>query len=436
MTQESRYNFWSRTPEGHELLFNGRTGALIELPPSDAALVREALAGETNPLTAHLEAQGFLWADDPDREVETVIARRSAPGSTTRELHLTISPTYGCNFRCTYCYVHFDDTRMDPDAERRTLAFVDGKLLQHRDAFITWFGGEPLLQWRRVAAMASEITRLGASHGSRVEQLLTTNGYLLTRPVAATLVEAGIHWFHVTIDGCGEGQDHRRVLQNAGPTYHRVLGNFIDLLQDHPEVGGTLRMNLEEESVDLAGPLLATIPEDLRNRVQVHPTPVIREGTTHDAAFLTSVARVVTQALKLGYAYYDNDLPVGRAFHCTAEGERNFQIGPDAVLHKCSPSGKPEVTVGCIDESGSPALNPRAEIWTAAHPVVARCRECEYLCSCQGGCRLDRVRERWDPSCRDAYLPMPVHVLNLWLSKKSRSRVVSVASESAHWDVL
>ena len=123
-------------------------------------------------------------------------------------------------------------------------------------------------------------------------------------------------------------------------------------------------------------------------------------------------------ALEMGYAYYDNDIPVGRRFHCGAEGAHNFQVGPDAALHKCSPSGKPEVTVGVIGPDGRPLLNARDGSWTGAHEVDAVCRECEFLCFCQGGCRLDRLRQRQDPRCRDQYLAMPQHVRNRWIDSQ------------------
>ena len=416
MGTESRYNFWSRTPGGNALLFNGRTGALLELESAEVPFARESLAGAQTALTPVLEQQGFLWPGGADSEADAVLGRRGRTGTSTPTFQVTISPTYGCNFRCTYCYVQFDDHRMSADVENRTLAFLAREIPLHPTTHVTWFGGEPLLEWRRVARMANLIQELGVTFQRRVEQFVTTNGYLLTERVAATLVEAGIRWFHVTIDGCSESQDQRRVLQNSGPTYDRVLRNFIQALRAHPSVGGTLRMNVEESSINLAPPLLSAIPPELRSRVQVHPTPIIRDEVHHDARFLVEVANLVTEALELGFAYYDNDIPVGRAFHCSAEGARNFQIGPDGILHKCSPSDKPEVSVATIGEYGQLEVNDRAAAWSAAHMPDPTCTTCEYLCFCQGGCRIDRLRHQRDPNCRDNYAAMPTHVMNRWLA--------------------
>ena len=141
---------------------------------------------------------------------------------------------------------------MDDAAEARTLAFLESLIPQHPRTNITWFGGEPLLAWRRVARMAAAVSVLAERSHRRVEQFLTTNGYLLTPNVASALVASGVRWIHVTIDGCGEGQDTRRVLKTGVGTYDRVLANLVATLESNPVVGGTLRMNLEPDSVPCA----------------------------------------------------------------------------------------------------------------------------------------------------------------------------------------
>ena len=421
--KSSRYNFWSQTPDGSPLLFNGRTGALVELEATEEQAVRTALQGQTTQQTKALFELGFLLSDaEAEDEVAALLRRRGSRGSTSPVLEVTISPTYGCNFRCTYCYVDFDDARMTDDAAERTLLFLEREVPRHPQTNITWFGGEPLLAWRRVVSMATAFAAIGEREHRPVLQFLTTNGYLLGGQVARELVGAGVKWFHVTIDGACEAQNTRRVLHRGHPTYDRVLENTVALLEDYPGVGVTLRMNLELDSVPSVEPLLTTIPKALRARVQVHPTPVIRSGCPTPPELHRAVASMVTDALSLGYAYFDNDIPVGRPFHCTAEGEDNFQISPDGRLHKCSPSGKPEVTVGTIDVRGNRLLNQHASRWAAAHETAARCLDCQYLCFCSGGCRLDRVRGTLDDACTQRFEAVDVHIRNRWLVATLQSR--------------
>ncbi len=414
--EESRYNFWSTTPDGAHLLFNGRTGALIEFEAHELEMVTDALAGAPGPWTDVMASSGFV-VDDAGVEQESLVERLLQGSGPSPILELTIAPTYGCNFRCDYCYVHFEDRRMDRDAAERILKYVDEHLPQHAQANITWFGGEPLLQWRLVAEMAAQLTQIGAKHRRPLLQFLTTNGYLLTSKVTQSLVDAGIIYFHITIDGADAGQNQRRVLRDGRPTYQRVLENLTVLLEQHPEARVTLRMNLEPDSVALARPLLQAISPSLRNRIQVHATPVIRAGVVRDPQLHREIADVISTALELGYVYYDNAIPVGRASHCTAESSTTFQVGPGGELHKCSPSGKPEVTVGSLNQAGLPVLRAEAtEVWEGVG-LPQECSDCQYLCFRGGGCRLTRLREESSPSCADPYVAMESLVRNLWMAR-------------------
>lgn len=402
------------------MLFNGRTGALVRIDAAEEAdKIRKTLDGDGNYRVDELLHLGFLWDGDEKSEIDEVVSRRRSVKTASSCFEITISPTYACNFRCKYCYVDFDKdyTAMNSDIEVRVLKFMGNVVGQFSRTNVTWFGGEPLLVWELVSRMARELSFYAARQNVRIEQFLTTNGYLLTAPVADSLVESGINWFHVTIDGSGNGQDSRRVLRDGTGTYEVVLANFIRMLKQHPKAGGTLRMNLEPDSIESASPLLDEIPEELRGRIQVHPTPVIREGVLWDKSLYRDIALIVFEALRKGYAYYDNDIPAGRQFHCNAEYEHDFQIGSDGSLHKCSPSGKPEVTVGYIDENGKPRFNIQNQHWMDADEVDRACTNCEYLCFCQGGCRLIRIRNTKESDCRDKYSAMEQHVVNRWYAE-------------------
>jgi len=414
---ESSYNFWGQTPDGAPLLFNGRTGALLELEDGEDGLVRAALAGAENDATPLLRQSGCV-VDDSVEEVNALIRRFEDASGESPILELTLSPTYACNFRCTYCYVDFDERRMTDDVASRICQFFERELPCFKQANITWFGGEPLLQWRRVAELASDLSTIGRAAGRPVLQFLTTNGYLLTPEIGRQLVQSGIRYFHVTIDGAHQGQDTRRVLRDGHPTYERVLANVLHLLGEQPDIGVTLRMNLELDSTGAVRPLLESIPLDYRDRVQVHATPIIREGVKRPADLHRKVAEAITLAQQLGYAYYDNAIPVGRTRHCSAEASTNYQIGPDGQLHKCSPSFKPEVTVGKVGPSGAAPPTPAAARWKSVPQLSDKCLDCRYLCFCGGGCRLNRLRLTPDPTCADQYGPMETLILNRWLALK------------------
>ena len=417
---QSIYNFWANYADGF-LLFNGRTGGLIRINnPAEKAKIEDTLNGKSHYMKAELERAGFLWQYERGLEVEALLRRRTLLSQQSQTVEIIVSPTYGCNFRCTYCYVCFDDYQMNAEDGDKIVKYLKKVIASHRQTTITWFGGEPLLMWEKVAEISQELRDYADSCNANLELLITTNGYLLSGTVMKALYAAGIRWLHVTIDGCDAGQDTRRVVQGGGKTYQTVLDNFINAMSEYPDLHGTLRMNLEPDSIDLANKLLTVIPQNLRAHIQVHPTPVILDGVERPVEFYTDVAKVVGNALDLGYAYYPNDVPIGRIKHCNAECCDCFQIGPKAELFKCSPSNKPEVYVGDIDSDGVANFNEKNQIWQDCAEVEEQCKKCKFLCFCQGGCRLNRLRGEHDKSCKTQFYAMPQHIVNYmkWLRQK------------------
>ena len=68
-----------------------------------------------------------------------------------------IVPTYHCNFNCVYCY---ESSRpavyMDEETENNIVTFVENMNL--KSFHITWFGGEPLLNFKRIESLTRKIT--------------------------------------------------------------------------------------------------------------------------------------------------------------------------------------------------------------------------------------------------------------------------------------
>src|SRR5215831_11493080 len=86
----------------------------------------------------------------------------------TKELSLEINKL--CNFRCTFCYTEKYKEDL-PDIDRVLNLIEQG--IEEGVTSISMTGGEPLLQWDRVEAIA----RFAKSRGMRTR--LNTNGILL-----------------------------------------------------------------------------------------------------------------------------------------------------------------------------------------------------------------------------------------------------------------
>ena len=419
MAKASRFNFWATVSENQYLLFNGISGALYELDREERTLALRFLDApgelfDSNETALHLSLieGGFVISDSLD-ETEVLRTRNRVECSHHHVLDLVISPTYECNFRCRYCYVDFKPGRMSRDVENRIVNYLERVLHQYEQVNISWFGGEPLLCLETVVRVSRQATAIARSSTAQLHNLISTNGYLLEMETAHRLSEAGIRFFHITIDGAGHDHDRLRVLANGNPSYIRIRENLGSLLAHIPDARVTLRMNANEDNVDSLSEVLNDIPPSFRRRIQVNITPILDTEGLPSLELHRKINRVIRHALQTGYLYYDVSIPVDRRTFCAADRYNNFHIAPSGALHKCTPApGKPEVTVGRLNGQGLPELHERYEHWHRAPPVGDRCLDCSYLCFCAGGCRLERLRGNQDLGCKDKYEDIENMIMN------------------------
>ncbi len=101
------------------------------------------------------------------------------PGNLT----LTLCLTHDCNLRCRYCYAgrKYAHAMSRETAEKALdLALAEA---QHtnRHLDISFFGGEPLLEWPLLQHCCAYIQQKAKGSGTRIRFGITTNGTLLTR---------------------------------------------------------------------------------------------------------------------------------------------------------------------------------------------------------------------------------------------------------------
>lgn len=418
----SRFNFWATLSPSRHLLFNGLTAALYELDDEECESAKALLKGEhdagspgTVELAAALEEGGFL-IPAPCDEVGALLAANRLACDHPASLDLMVVPTYECNFRCTYCHIHFARGRMTADVERAVLRFITRQLHSFAVLNLTWFGGEPLLCTDTVARMSALVSGAAGAVQVPARCMVATNGLLLTPETAARLCDAGAPYFHVTVDGPAAHHDLLRPTAAGGPSQLQIMSNIVAVLDRVPAAEVTLRMNATRHNVEALPAVFEQIPRSLRPRVKV-AVMLVRGGDPPDAELRAHVCHVMRGALEAGYACNDAALPVGRATHCDADSRTSFEIGPEGSLYKCSPSAmKPDVCVGRLDPDGTPHFNRRYEEWHGAPEVRPECVSCQYLCFCNGGCRITRLKPSDDLSCQHEFADIEALIINRYLA--------------------
>lgn len=141
-------------------------------------------------------------------------------------VRITLVLTQDCNLRCDYCYTGEKVARVMPDRVAwLALHLLFRQSMSGSKVQLGFFGGEPLLEFARMARYTRLTQKLASRKGLEVEFQLTTN---------ATLVNLDIlkffrHYpFRVafSVDGLGETHDRHRPFASGRPSSAAVWRNL------------------------------------------------------------------------------------------------------------------------------------------------------------------------------------------------------------------
>ena len=431
------------------LLFNGFTGALIELDAEDHGLVHGWLTAPASPvpvdlpeeLGARLRGGGFVVPADFD-EVATLERLRASRSRT--HLSLTLAPTLQCNFRCTYCFEEHRQERMGPEVEEALRHFVAERLPHASRLSITWFGGEPLLELdllertQRFLRQAAEAAGIPRSFG------LVTNGWFLTDDTVARLAALG-PWrhFQVTLDGAAAQHDQRRVLLGGQPTFARLVANVARAVE--AGIGVSVRVNVDKRNADELDGLLDALEEAAvlpRARVYLGQVNDSTEVCAHVEEHVLSRRDFARTRLRFEALLLQRGLSTSVSLPrpqcenlCVADNPNGYSVGPSGLLFKCWHEIHlgPDEAVGHLDGGSTERTQHNLASWEGYAPLErSGCRSCFAVATCMGGCPWEAARSPGEVgSCGD-YRFFPEQIVRVaHLDMVERGRLRAPEEDSA-----
>ncbi|BAW29321.1 radical SAM additional 4Fe4S-binding domain protein [Methanosarcina thermophila] len=401
----SFYNL-SVTVDGRDILYNGLTGAMLEIDRGSFDQIADALkdiplerAKECKSAQAFIDNM-FLVADELNEldYIKTIYNLSRFNDSPT----LTIAPTLNCNLNCRYCYEEKSPKRMNEKTIEALKVFFRKTLdeTETKSISVDWYGGEPLLEYNSIIELSKSFQKDCNERGCKYRSSMTTNGTLLTKDVLSSLTTHGVSMIQVTLDGTKDAHDRNRPFSNSNKSsFEAIIKNLEDAVG---EVVLAIRMNADKDNMAqildqlkdfqsrgwLTGnskffPYIAPI-RNISKNCNLLPSKCLT--VDYFDVFTLFISRLKELGLKLQRSeIHGYPMPVNS--NCGAVSLNSYVVNPDGLLFKCGLTiDNPAEKVGSIFEPIC-LSNPALTKWLSYDPFQREeCLDCIALPTCLSGC--------------------------------------------------
>jgi uncharacterized protein len=172
---------------------------------------------------------------------------------------LVLFSSHRCNLRCKYCFNNDSESpeekNMPIEIARLAVDFLFNHMKEKTGANITFYGGEPLLNFQCITETVRYADEKAGKWGKDIQYSIATNGILLTDAVIDFLVKHGFS-IGLSLDGGQQVNDSNRVFPDGSGSYAGVIDNFKKLIAKKADVTiqaviGSAAMDIKQALADL-----------------------------------------------------------------------------------------------------------------------------------------------------------------------------------------
>jgi uncharacterized protein len=318
---------------------------------------------------------------------------------TRYELH--INPTMNCNFKCWYCYeTHIKDSKMDQQTIVSTLSHVRNVLKEKEKLerlSIGWFGGEPLLYYKKVVLPILEsVHTMATERGIAFVSSMTTNGLLINQDVIETAKKYGLTFFQITLDGNREWHNKVRFISEERGSYDEIVANIIALARASVTV--LVRLNCSADTLigikDVVDDFLP-VEDEARQFLSFDFHSVWQEDQDlYDILYDTRV-----YFRERGFTVYSGSLNSVKD-SCYGDHRNHATINYNGEAFKCTARDfTTKNSEGLLGEDGVINWNEKFEKRLNIKFKNKPCLECAILPICGGGCTQQAIENEGKDYC-------------------------------------
>jgi len=206
-----------------------------------------------------LMEKGFI-VDEKINEVKKVKKLMNLIDYNDSSYELTINSTMNCNFKCWYCYENHIIKSKLSDSVKKSIVNHAKIILENKsikEFHLSWFGGEPLLEYRSaVVPLTEKLLEISSNRDIYFTSAYTTNGLLIKEDMLPFFKKTNVNNFQITLDGHRERHNKVRYISKSKGSYDEIIKNIFLLISNDLHV--TVRINYSEETL----PELTRIADD------------------------------------------------------------------------------------------------------------------------------------------------------------------------------
>lgn len=304
---------------------------------------------------------------------------------TNKNLGLTILTTSECNARCYYCYEKgILNQKMSFDVADKIIEYVSKNYKNYR-LHISWFGGEPLLNYKIIDYISNRLNNLGISFFST----MISNSSLFDLISDEQFDIWNLKKVQITLDGVYNCYDNIKNYKSKDIHFIDIIRNAHRLISYGIAIH--FRLNFNPEKVDDTLNIIEFLHKEFGNNslIKIYPAWIVSMGIKSPADYESNrnpILKIYEKLIDYGYIKSFDYFGVKyRTVHCGAF-KKYIVIAPDGALYKCEHVVKnSECKIGeiRIGISNDMSFNK----WVNPNLIMEKCEQCLFLPSCEGGCK-------------------------------------------------
>lgn len=356
---------------------------------------------------------------------------------------VSLHVAHSCNLCCTYCYAdhgryNSSASLMDISVAKRAVDFLIKMSRQRKRILVTFFGGEPLLNFDLIRTTVAYAKKQAKKAGKHVDFSITTNGTLISQEISDFLAaEKFSVW--ISIDGLETEHNAVRKFANGRGSYQAAIAGAKRLITGK-EGRVSVRATITRKNPEAAEIVAHLSQVGFQNVVCM---PVSAGGD--DLAFDDDAVSVLEGQLKSLMLEVVESMKERRPFACgnfkrpisdlhqaaihtyaCGVGKGLVTVTPNGELYPCHRfASDPRYLLGTLDTGIDPDM--RQKFFTADVDNRLVCKSCWARYLCGGGCLNNTLTDGGqigapDPmACRlqrhtielsmYGYASLPAHVL-------------------------